>query len=80
MVNLIEMIGPLCPSLEVVDEIKWLHSKNGKFSVKSCREVNWARFILEMILNKIWKLTIPSKVSFFSWLCARDRLPTLDIL
>lgn len=56
----------------------WIHSKNGDFSVKSCRfMVNEDQ--MDLLWNRVWSLRIPSKVLFFLWTVGRGRLPTTNL-
>ncbi|KAK6118977.1 hypothetical protein DH2020_047263 [Rehmannia glutinosa] len=67
----------------------WVHSKNGKFSVKSAyytmlhapnlSEVNRmgnSSTGISTVWRKLWKLTIPARISHFAWRALTDSLPT----
>lgn len=67
MGNLFEIIGPICLSPDKEDHLVWEFSKDGMFSVKSCKEAKWSGMLSGVGWNLLWKLKIPSKVAFFLW-------------
>ncbi|KAF7844636.1 putative RNA-directed DNA polymerase [Senna tora] len=73
----IAAIGPPCAN-SVEDTPIWKHSKDGKFSIKSCyNAVNGVRYGTRgNIWNSVWKLSVPQRVRSFMWLCAHDKLLT----
>ena len=70
------------------DDLVWLHSKNGCYSVRSgyhvacqmVREDNWAKssssVVGQSVWKKFWKLKIPNKVKVFGWRACHNALPT----
>ena len=72
----------------MVDLVVWMHTKNGKYSVKSgyhlARKVmrnddgvgNSDRVGGQQIWKKIWQLHVPSKIKIFGWRACQDILPT----
>ena len=72
----------------IVDLMVWLHTKNGKYSVKSGYHL--ARKVIrnddgvrsskgtgnQQIWKKIWQLHVPSKIKIFWWRACQNILPT----
>lgn len=80
MENLLGKVDPIRLRLEVDDCLHWSHSSNGIFSVKSYRGSCWMEAEMEGIWATIWKLPLPSKVTFFIWMAVKGHLPTIDLL
>lgn len=68
MVNLMELIDHVHPNQEVDDTMCWLYNNNSIFTMKSLKESQWPRTLPSPVWRRVWKLCIPSKVSFFLWL------------
>ncbi|XP_075640505.1 uncharacterized protein LOC142612276 [Castanea sativa] len=72
----------------IADSLVWLHTKNGKYSVKSGYHV--ARKVMrnddgvgssdgcrgQQIWKQIWQLHVPNKIKIFWWRACQDILPT----
>ena len=77
----------------VQDLIVWIHTKNGKYSVKlgyhmakqmkldDCNDGECSsQRVPNPIWTKIWKASIPNKIKVFAWRAGQNALPTLDNL
>lgn len=83
MTDLIDLLGNVQLQPDMEDSIKWIHSHDGKFSVKSFKEAQWPRrepTQSSPLRWKIWKLYTPSNVSFLIWTCHKRSFPTIDVL
>ena len=72
----------------ISDLVVWLHTKNGKYAVKSGYHV--ARKVLrkdggvgssggasgQQVWKKLWQLHVPNKIKIFAWRTYQDILPT----
>ncbi|KAK9995675.1 hypothetical protein SO802_020361 [Lithocarpus litseifolius] len=72
----------------IVDSVVWLHTKNGKYSVKFGYHV--ARKVMrnddgvgslvgvggQQIWKKIWQLHVPNKIKIYEWRACQDILPS----
>ena len=72
----------------IVDSVVWLHTENGKYSVKFGYHV--ARKVMrkddgfgssngvggQQVWKKIWQLHMPNKLKIFGWRACQDILPT----
>lgn len=63
---LIELISPFNPNPDKVDALRWNHTNDGLFSMKSYKESKWLEDTPKVQWKKIWKWDIPSKVVFFT--------------
>ena len=81
------------PLRVVQDLIEWIHTKNGKYSVKSCYHMAkqlklddcndgecLSQRVLNLIWTKIWKANVSNKIKVFAWKAGQNALPTLDNL
>ena len=77
----------------VQDSIIWIHTKNGKYSVKSgyhiakqlklddCNDGECSsQRVPNQIWTKIWKANVPNKIKVFPRKASKNALPTLDNL
>ena len=62
------------------DEMRWLDSSSGKFSVKSFYQIIKGGREAVVPRKLIWFSGIPTKVSFFVWTTALNRILTIDNL
>ena len=75
------------------DLIVWIHTRNGKYSVKSgyhmakqleLEDYNAGECSSQRVPNpiwsKIWKANVPNKIKVFDWRAGQNALPTLDNL
>ncbi|GLT95879.1 hypothetical protein SLE2022_135360 [Rubroshorea leprosula] len=69
------------PTYGKQDEWSWKMGKTGHYTVKTTYEILSNREE-DVVVNhkKMWKSSIPSKVSVFSWQLLQDKLPTKDNL
>lgn len=80
MAHLIGVVENRTLRPELEDSRRWISSKNGVFSVKSCSHLFGHVGPPSQVWKKIWGLKIPSKISFFVWTTCKEKLPTIDFL
>ncbi|XP_058746904.1 uncharacterized protein LOC131619879 [Vicia villosa] len=85
--ELMEILGGICPTVGAVDSIKWWPSTEGCFTVKSCCSLMRVRHLEEEVeANKlaaikwVWEAAVPSKIKVFGWRFFLNRLPSKDQL
>ncbi|TYH21059.1 hypothetical protein ES288_A04G012500v1 [Gossypium darwinii] len=80
--RLLDWVGGVVLIPEVEDRILWKHDKNGEFSVKQLTKlmVDGVGVDFSFAFDRLWKLKVPSRVRYFLWLIAIDRVPTKDFL
>ncbi|KAF5202541.1 Ribonuclease h-like superfamily protein [Thalictrum thalictroides] len=64
-----------------IDNLKWMHTKNGNHSVKSMYNYlsnGSITPIVEKYHLKLWKAKAPPRVILFSWKCLTDCVPTRE--
>ena len=62
------------------DKLVWLAACSGSFEVKSYYTVLLCRNSHSFPWKSIWKVKVPSKVTFFTWTTAKGKILTLDNL
>jgi hypothetical protein len=65
---------------EVMDTMRWKHTKNGLFEVRSFYGLLSGRSNTQIPWKNVWKPKIPSKAAFFMWLAVLDKNLTIDNL
>jgi zinc-binding in reverse transcriptase len=60
------------------DQLLWIRSATGKFTVKSAYEFITKTPHIDSRLQKIWEIKAPTRVQMFCWLQAQKKISTID--
>jgi hypothetical protein len=85
--ELLNLLLPFQPSLDVEDRHRWISTSAGIFSVKSAYIDLLNRSVMTNLedsivhsLKLMWKNNVPSKISIFGWRLLLEKLPTREAL
>lgn len=64
MANFLGLVGPHSLRSDMEDRLHWIFSKDGAFSIKSCREARWIKEMTDPTWSVIWKYRVLAKLLF----------------